>query len=397
MPLPKVQFRWFMVFFHVVLIAGLLLSLGASCWRAREELGWRQAVLAVLVVAQVGLYLRSFAFLHRAPLPAWWYPVYALLNLALWAGQVRLSPFFNWVGIAFLAQTLAALPPRRSLPIATLYLVVMVETFWGWRTIAGWGPGQIALGAASVMCWIGVGLFIHRLAATSEERATLIAQLQAAQKELELARQRDAEMATLRERERLARELHDSLGHSLVTLTVQLEAIQRLYAVDPTRASGRVDELKALTRSSMEDLRRSLANLRTPGLGERKLSEALKAFADELAARAPLAVEVHLPPEADPLPPALAEALWRVAQEGLTNVERHAQARRATVRLTLEAKWAILRVQDDGVGLPEDAERRPGHFGLRGLRERVEGLGGTLTLNGEVNLGTVVEARVPIC
>jgi len=76
------------------------------------------------------------------------------------------------------------------------------------------------------------------LAATSEERAQLIAQLRATQKELELARQRDAEVATLRERERLARELHDNLGHSLVTLTVQLEAIQRLYAIDPARASA---------------------------------------------------------------------------------------------------------------------------------------------------------------
>ena len=396
-PLPKGQFQRFMIFFHVVLIAGLSLSLGATCWQAREDLGWQQAVLAALVVAQVALYLRSFAFLHRATLPSWWYPVYALLNLAIWAVQVRLSPFFHWVGIAFLAQTLAALPPRRSLPIAALYLVVLVDTFWGWRTIAGWSPGHIALSAASVVCWLGVGLFIHRLAATSEERAQLIAQLRATQKELELARQRDAEVAILRERERLARELHDSLGHSLVTLTVQLEAIQRLYAIDPPRASALVDELKSLTRSSMEDLRRSLANLRAPGLGERKLSDALKTLANELGSRAKLGIDLRLPPEADQLQPAVAEALWRVAQEALTNVEKHALARTAVVALELEPQLARMRVTDDGAGLPPDAEHRPGHFGLRGLRERVEGLGGTLMLSGASNQGTVVEARLPIC
>ena len=396
-PLPKGQFRWFMIFFHVVLIAGLSLSLAASCWQARNDLGWRQGTLAALVVAQVALYLRSFAFLQTAPPPSWWYPVYSLINLAIWAGQVRLSPFFNWAGIAFLAQTLGALPPRRSLPLALLYVLVLVDVFWGWSTIAGWGAGQIALWAASVVCWLGVGLFIHRLAATSGERAKLITELQAAQKELELARQRDAELATLRERERLARELHDSLGHSLVTLTVQLEVVQRLYAVDSARATTLMEEMKALTRSSMDDLRRSLANLRAPGLGKRKLSEALKKLADDLGPRARLAIDLRVPPESDQLQPAVAEALWRVAQEALTNIEKHARARTAELTLTLAPHSARLRVTDDGVGLPADAERRPGHYGLRGVRERVEGLGGTLTLSGETGSGTVVEARLPIC
>jgi signal transduction histidine kinase len=396
-PLPGRTFKVFMAFFHVCLVGGLTAALAVSCWQSRGDLGWRQAVLAALVVAQIALYLRSFTFLERRPLPGWWYPVYFLVNLAIWVGQTRLSPFFNWVICCYFGQALAVLPPRRSLPLAAIYLAVVVEVFWGWRAVADLKGWQILVWGVSGISWIAVGLFIHHLATTSGERAKLIVELETAKRELELARQRDAEVATLRERERLARELHDNLGHSLVTLTVQLEAIQRLYAVDPARASALVDELKSLTRSSMEELRRSLENLRSPGLGERKLSEAIKTFANELGPRAKLDVDLRLPPEADQLQPAVAEALWRVAQETLTNVERHARARQATMTLTLEPKGVAFRVHDDGVGLPADAERRPGHFGLRGLRERVEGLGGTLTLSGEANQGTVVEARLPIC
>jgi len=396
-PLPGRTFKVFMAFFHVCLVGGLTAALAVSCWQSRGDLGWRQAVLAALVVAQIALYLRSFTFLERRPLPGWWYPVYFLVNLAIWVGQTRLSPFFNWVICCYFGQVLAVLPPRRSLPLAAIYLAVVVEVFWGWRAVADLKGWQILVWGVSGISWIAVGLFIHHLATTSGERAKLIVELETAKRELELARQRDAEVATLRERERLARELHDNLGHSLVTLTVQLEAIQRLYTVDPARASALVDELKSLTRSSMEDLRRSLANLRTPGLGERKLSEALKTFANELGPRAKLDVDLRLPPEADQLQPVVAEALWRVAQETLTNIERHAQARQAVVSLTQEPRLVVLRVQDNGVGLPADAERRPGHFGLRGLRERVEGLGGTLTLSGKSNQGTVVEARLPIC
>src|SRR5262249_2726286 len=116
--------------------------------------------------------------------------------------------------------------------------------------------------------------YARHMGQTSRERAGLIAELQAAQHDLEVARQRDAELAALRERERLARDLHDSLGHALVALSVQLEAVQRLYAVDPARASAHVDAMKDLTRASMAELRRALEGLRTPGRGDRSLRQA---------------------------------------------------------------------------------------------------------------------------
>jgi signal transduction histidine kinase len=231
---------------------------------------------------------------------------------------------------------------------------------------------------------------------TSRERAGLIAELQAAQRALEAARQRDAELAALRERERLARELHDSLGHALVALSVQLEAVQRLYAVDPARASAQVDAMKDLTRASMAELRRALEGLRTPGLGDRSLPQALHALSREVGARAGMEIRCQVAEGTDALGPAVSEALWRMAQEALTNVEKHAHARHVQVSVEMTPHAVIMRISDDGCGLPPDSASRSGHYGLRGMRERLEGLGGTLTLHSNGQRGTLVEACLPI-
>ena len=207
---------------------------------------------------------------------------------------------------------------------------------------------------------------------------------------------RDTELATLQERERLARDLHDSLGHALVALSVQLEAIQRLYKVDPERASAQVDELKTLTRASMDDLRRSLAGLRAPGLGERCLSDALQALSVDTGQRAHLEIKCHVAEGANQLSPTQAETLWLVAQEALANIERHAAARTVQIRLDMESQTARLTVKDDGRGMPPDAEKQPGHYGLRGMRERVEGLGGELTFISNGPGGTCVNVKLPI-
>jgi len=146
----------------------------------------------------------------------------------------------------------------------------------------------------------------------------------------------------------------------------------------------------------MDDLRLALDNLRTSGLGDHPLTAALEALCADARQRCSLAVDCQLAAGADALPPLVAEVLWRVAQEGLTNVGRHAQARRVQLNLTLLPREIVLRVADDGVGLPPGAEDKPGHYGLRGLRERVEGLGGTFTLAIPEGGGTLIEARLPI-
>ncbi len=312
----------------------------------------------------------------------------------MWGLACWLDPFTWWLGFTYFGQMFGLLPLQAVIPGTAIvtFLIALITSDWNLR--------QIPLGAVigftfQWLTGIALYLFIYNIIRTSRERAKLITKLESAQKELEIAHQRDTELATLQERERLARDLHDSLGHALVALSVQLEAIQRLYKVDPERASAQVDELKTLTRTSMDDLRRSLAGLRTPGLGERRLSDALQALSVDAGQRAHLAIACHIHDDANQLSPAHAETLWRVAQEALANIERHAAAHSVQLQLNITSNAALLSIQDDGRGLPPDAEKQPGHYGLRGMRERVEGLGGTLTLTGNSN-GSRVDVKLPI-
>ena len=393
LPIPAPYFELYGRFWGVAsLLIFSLAAVGVLIARA-NELTWREWAVAGLSIAQGLLY---FFCITRGgwPVSARNLVLYFVGGIGMWALACWLDPFTWWLGFTYFGQMFGLLPLRAVMPGTAIvtFLIALITSDWNLR--------QIPLGAVIgfTFQWLGgmaIFLFIYGTIRTSRERAKLITKLEAAQKELELARQRDAELATLQERERLARDLHDSLGHALVALSVQLEAIQRLYKVDPEKASAQVDELKQLTRTSMDDLRRSLAGLRAPGLGERRLSEALQTLSVDLGQRAHLQIHCHIAEGADGLSITQAEAVWRVAQEALANIERHAAARTVQLQLAIESNAALLSIQDDGRGLPPDAEKQPGHYGLRGMRERVEGLGGTLTLTGNGN-GSRVDVRLPI-
>lgn len=394
-PIPGRLYKVYLWFWHALSLGFPMWALGMALWNAHGAWGWRQAVVVGIVLCQITLYLKTFVFSSCWP-PRWsWLMGHFVGGLGLWLLAWRLDPHFSIIAWIYIGQMLATLPPYVALPATTLLLL----TLWGFDV--GWDVSRLSREWVehTVVPWtVIVVLFsqVHHIGKASRERARLIADLQAAQSALELARQRDAELAALRERERLARDLHDSLGHALAALSVQLEAAQRLYAVDPRRASELVDQMKALTRTSMEELRRSLEGLRSPGLGERSLRQALQTLSFEVGRRTGAEVTCQVAEGINALESAMSEALWRVAQEALMNVERHAEARLLQVHVERTPHAVILRVADDGRGLSLDAESRFGHYGLRGMRERVEGLGGTLTLHSNSPHGTTVEACLPI-
>ena len=393
-PVPPKQYRWYVLFFHTLTLGSLAGALAYILWNARHAWGWPEVVASVLLLAQIGIYLGIMIFGREWPLPRNRLLLYFAVNLAIWLIEYWLAPDVYWIVFAYIGQMFGLLPARFAI-FVTLFVSGIL--FAG---NAGWGSSEsntaLLLGTLAVWAMLVVFmLFISHLTQTSQERGQLITKLQAAKNELELAQQREAELAVLRERERLARDLHDSLGHALVTLSVQLEAIQRLYRVDPEAASDHVDEMKAMTRSSMDALRRSIAGLRAPGLEDRALRPALQALCVDLTQRTGLKVTCQIDQAADDLRPAMAEALWRITQEALTNVEKHAQARSVGVSLEYEPDAVTLHIVDDGLGLSAGAESLPNRFGMRGMRERVEGLGGTLAIDGGAS-GTTVKARLPV-
>ncbi|MGA2179230.1 MAG: sensor histidine kinase [Verrucomicrobiota bacterium] len=412
-PLPGSQYRGFYLFAYVIILLALGLTLYSHWGHITGMHGWADAALIGLVVIQALLYLFFTVLPTLTRWPAWpwfgdlrgglvdprpsrrWWWVYIVASVVIVLAESRIDRAFQWFLFPYICFIFAR-PFRISVPTILVVLAAFLLNLFGWSKPATWDAGDWFSVSFGAVAWLFLAFFIARMVVTSAERGRLILELQAAKRELELARERELELAALRERERLARDLHDTLGHSLVTLTVQLEAAQRLQATDPARVAALLAEMQKLTRSSMEDLRRSLANLRTSGLGDRPLTESLRTLCAEAGKRFGAAIDCQVVEGADALPPAVAEVLWRVVQEGLTNIEKHAHAHRVQVNLTLSPKEVILRVSDDGAGLPRGAEDKPGHYGLRGLRERVEGLGGAFTVAAVGANGTVIEARIPV-
>jgi signal transduction histidine kinase len=214
-----------------------------------------------------------------------------------------------------------------------------------------------------------------------------------ARRERELRRQA-AELAASTERAHLARELHDSVTQALFAMTLVSRSIELLLPRDPEAASERFAQLRALQRDALTEMRSLVFELRPGSVAEHGLVRALETHAKALEARVGLqvGVEASLP---ERLPIEIEEALYRIAQEALHNVVRHASASRVKVRVDRPGGRARLTVEDDGQGF-DPAQVPEGHLGLAGMRARAERLGGTVEVRSRTGHGTTVEVVVPL-
>jgi two-component system, NarL family, sensor kinase len=206
---------------------------------------------------------------------------------------------------------------------------------------------------------------------------------------------RSTRLGAVEERNRLAREIHDTLAQGLTATALQLESADALLDAGSEKAHEPLRRALSLTRSNLEEARRSVLDLRASPLEGRPLSEALKALVERWEAETGIAARYGAVNGSRPLPPSVEAALYRICQEALTNVARHAGAERATVRLVATPDRVRLAVEDDGsgfdaAGVPED------RHGIVGMRERAEVLGGTLEVRSEPGEGTRIEVTAPL-
>jgi signal transduction histidine kinase len=195
------------------------------------------------------------------------------------------------------------------------------------------------------------------------------------------------------ERRRLRRDLHDGLGAQLAGLNVQAGALRRLIPRDPDAAEEVVVELREELRSAISDIRRLVYDLRPPALDDLGLAEALRRLAERYGSEGEqLRMLVEAPEDLPSLPAAVEVAVYRITQEALTNVARHARARTCVVRLAVKNDVA-LQIVDDGVGIP--AQRSAG-VGLSSMRERASELGGSCVVEPVPKGGTQVLVRLPL-
>ena len=205
------------------------------------------------------------------------------------------------------------------------------------------------------------------------------------------------EFGALEERNRLAREIHDTLAQGLAGIAMQLETADALLEVgdDSDRIRHSIVKALNLTRSSLEEARRSVLDLRAAPLEGRTLSDALADLVERLQRTSELVVAYRVTGAGRPLPVRIEAGVFRLAQEALTNVRRHAEARQVAVELAVSADFLRLSVIDDGIGFDPTAVQE-GHFGLIGLRERTRLLGGTLNLSTSPGNGTELSVRIPL-
>jgi signal transduction histidine kinase len=210
----------------------------------------------------------------------------------------------------------------------------------------------------------------------------------------DLQRSRERLVATREEeRRRLRRDLHDGLGAQLAGLNVQAGALRRLIPQDPAGADEMVVELREELRGAISDIRRLVYDLRPPALDDLGLAEALRRLAERYGSNGDQPrVSVKAPDDLPTLPAAVEVAVYRIAQEALTNVARHAKANSCVVRLSVNHD-VTLEVVDDGVGIP--AGRNAG-VGLSSMRERASELGGSCVVQSEPEGGTRVLVRLPL-
>jgi signal transduction histidine kinase len=338
----------------------------------------RPPVMAVFVAGVVAI---SFALVLRDP----WFGFYAYAGYAY---SVVLLPW-PW--------QLAGVGATAALVAATAQTTGMDRTT---------PTGMAAFGgviAANAIFACGVVWFLHRLETQHEERGRTLDDLREANRKLEAALAENAglqrqlltqarEAGVLDERQRMAREIHDTLAQGLTGIITQLQAAEHA-ADEPTEWRKHFAAATRLARESLSEARRSVDALRPEPLEEASLSEALTAAGAHWSALNGVQVRVTTTGTERPLGQEAESALLRTAQEALSNVAKHAQATWVAVTLSYMEHQVALDVRDDGRGF--DPAPKEGGFGLVAMRQRIEGLAGTLQIESEPGAGTGISACIP--
>jgi len=304
---------------------------------------------------------------------------------ALWAAVA-----FSWYGL--IGQLFVRTSP---LPPSNIVNEVLFSNIFGI-------PVQLF---RAIMAGLAAFFVIRFMRAFQVENDRQITSLQEAR--LKEARQRESLRGELykrvvaaqeSERQRIARELHDETGQALTAIGLGLRGLTgSLRAANLDLTKQNLHELELLTTHSLDELQRLIADLRPSHLDDLGLPSALRWYANTLQERIKLEVHVEIHGEERPVPSAVKIALFRIAQEALTNVVKHAQAKSVQVVLTYADESVFVRVNDDGRGfdLESTGSGKRVSWGLKGMEERTALLGGKFEVESKPGQGTIVEVSIP--
>ncbi|MFF5211646.1 sensor histidine kinase [Streptosporangium sp. NPDC000396] len=366
---------------------GFYLLLAASASRLVSRHGVDPQTVASLVVCGV------LALVYAAGVVLWDGPgprrlVWLGAVVAVWLVLVALAPSFSWCAVPLLFLCLRLLPPRGVVAAtAALTLVVIAAQL----KIAREVDPSLVLAPIGVATMTAV--IFWELQRESAARQRLIDDLVSTRGTLAESRHRTG---VLEERERLAREIHDTLAQGLTSMGILLQAADRMWASDPDRARAHVRRAATAAAENLDEARRFVRDLRPSGLEGASLPEALARLCERTGHDTGLDVRLRCEGEPYSLQEGVQAALLRVAQGALANVRDHAGAKRVMVTLSYLDGEVTLDVFDDGAGFAEPAPAPGRGYGLRAMRDRLAEVGGSLVVESAPGEGTAVAAAVPL-
>ncbi len=338
-----------------------------------------------LIILLLSIYLILLTIAQLAPFRVQWqHHLYFTLQTALLAVLLLLPPRFDFYAVLFFplaAQALLNLPRRTGRIWIGIFALVWTIIF-----VATFGMSGLAL---SLFFLVGAIFFASF--------GVLTVQTLEANRRLEHYAAQVQELTLANERQRMARELHDTLAQGLAGLILQLEAADsHLSRGNAQRAQTIIEQAMSRARTTLTDARHAIDDLRANENAPRDVEQIIHAEAEHYRETTGIAVTLEMA-QLPALDANVHETILRVIREGLTNIARHAHAKNVWIRVALEGDAVCVTLRDDGIGFDaERAQASNGHYGLLGLRERAQLAGGELNVSSVEGNGTTIVLRVPM-
>lgn len=374
---------------HPLLLAAALFSIGVSA--AGSLLSGGSPILLVVAAALFVSFGLVVAFFRSGDNPGHAHLYLAsLITLAM--GLLILLPQIGYAAILLSVLCVYAallLPPR---PAAAWVGVLIVIYSFGLIKLRGEIDWVALIGqASSFFAFAVVGGALRQAENARNKSQALLAELNEAHQKLKLYAVQSQALAVAEERNRLARDLHDSVKQQAFALSAQLGAARSLLARDPQAAEANLAQAAQLSDTLRQELANLIHELRPPALAEKGLAVALRDYASNWSRQTNIPVEVVASGHLDQ--PAVEQALFRITQEALANIARHSQAAHIVIELGQTTHQVTLTISDNGRGF--DPKTSPTGLGLQSMRERAESLGGTLAIASQPGQGTSLSVQLP--
>jgi signal transduction histidine kinase len=365
-----------------------LFSLATSIWSNLTSLNLGLSLVKIEFIPLFIIIIIPFIIILPVDRPLWQRRIYIILAILITLVAEHYEVFTYLLYSTFLLKGCFLLPRKENVAIAISFLIIATLSFTirapeiiehilqvdrrSYLTLSRMIPNF-------VIASVGTCLYVLLLGSvwTEEQKSRQRADLLSEQVE---------NLAVDLERNRIARDIHDTLGHSLTSLDVQIELAQRLQATEPNRAQKAIDLAKKLSSQALDNVRQALGTMKRSNFD---LKEAIIALSEQN-----LPFQIFVDVRFPPLSLQSSYQLYCIVQESITNIQKHAQADRVTIESAIVTGGTILEICDNGGGF--DPNKSHAGFGLRNMKERVQCLGGNFQLITKIGAGTKIKIFVPV-